>query len=112
MLSSTDLNFKSHSDFVSSLVSLFPDFAAEVELDDPQSHHDVLLSFSLVSARLLAGSGQKTIERFCDLVNRMVAAGGQFENAISTCLLEHASQCGIRRLIQPYLSKAAKAELR
>jgi hypothetical protein len=42
----------------------------------------------------------------------MVAAGGEKENAISTCLLEHASQVKVRNIIRPHLSAAAKEELR
>jgi hypothetical protein len=52
------------------------------------------------------------VGRFCDLVNAMVAAGAEKENAISTCLLEHASQVRIRNIIRPHLSAAAKGELR
>jgi hypothetical protein len=46
------------------------------------------------------------------MINAMVEAGGERENAISTCLLEHASQVKLRAIIRPYLSEAAKRELR
>jgi hypothetical protein len=42
----------------------------------------------------------------------MFAAGAEKENAISTCLLEHASQVKVRNIIHPHLSAAAKEELR
>jgi hypothetical protein len=42
----------------------------------------------------------------------MVAAGSEQENAISTCLLEHASQAKVKKIISPFLNAAAKKELR
>ena len=104
-------SFDDVQDFADALVSLFSEFTSETQLDEPQSHHDILMSFSPISARLLESADAKTLASFCDLVNRMVAAGGVAENAISTCFLEHASQIGVRKIIQLHLSAAAKAEL-
>ena len=60
----------------------------------------------------LRAAPKQTVEAFCALVNNMVAAGGVKENAISTCLLEHASQVQVRSIIRPYLSVAAIHEPR
>ena len=100
------------------LVGLFPSFAAEWEDDewqdaiDPPSFHSVFLSFAPIASEVLGKSRNRELEQFCALVNELVERGGDTENAVSTCFLEHASQVGVRRLIQPYLSIAAKAELR
>jgi hypothetical protein len=52
------------------------------------------------------------VAAFCTLINGCVSAGGDMENAVCTCLLEHASQVGIAKTIRPHLSEAAKAEMR
>ena len=108
----TRQKFESHLDLARSLVDLFPDLERGMEADEPVSHHDVLMTFAPRATELLESSGEKGKRRFCELVNDMVEAGGVAENAISTCFLEHASQIGVRKLIKPYLSAAAKSELR
>ncbi|MEZ5463975.1 MAG: hypothetical protein R3F22_01860 [Lysobacteraceae bacterium] len=100
------------------LVGLFPSFAAEWDDDEwedainPPSFHCVFMSFAPIASEVLEQSSDGKRERFCALIDHLVECGGDRENAVSTCFLEHASQIGVRRLIQPYLSIAAKAELR
>jgi hypothetical protein len=81
-------------------------------LDDiAQSYHQVIQHLAPMITGYLQGSPAQ-VEDFCDLVNAMFAAGAEKENAISTCLLEHASQVKVRNIIRPHLSAAAKEELR
>ena len=94
------------------LVRLFPPFAAELESEDVERYHQVIQRLAPVLAGYLQGSTQRTIETFCELVNAMVDAGGDRENAISTCLLEHASQVQVRKILSPHLASPAKRELR
>jgi hypothetical protein len=94
------------------LTELFPPFASELEDEEITSYHQVVQRLAPVLTGFLQERPKKATEEFCSLVNEMVAAGGEMENAISTCLLEHASQIRVRNVIRPYLSVAAKHELR
>src|SRR5262245_6146296 len=93
------------------LKSMFPEFASELEDEEVTSYHQVIQRLAPVITGYLQ-SAPARVERFCDLVNAMVAAGSEKANAISTCLLEHASQVKVRNIIRPHLSAAAKEELR
>ena len=94
------------------LTILFPEFASEFEADEKvTTYHQVVLRLAPVIAGYLEVAPAR-IEGFCDLVNAMVDARGDKENAMSTCLLEHASQVNLNRTIRPYLSAAAKEQLR
>jgi hypothetical protein len=93
------------------LTGMFPEFASELESEEATSYHQVIQRLApVISGYLQRAPAQ--VEDFCDLVNAMVAAGAEKENAISTCLLEHASQVKVRNIIRPHLSAAAKEELR
>jgi len=94
------------------LTKMFPEFAAELEGEEVTSYHQVVQRLAPVITGYLQGAPKGTVERFCAVVNAMVTAGSEKENAISTCLLEHASQVKVRNIIRPYLSAAAKQELR
>ncbi|MBM4297545.1 MAG: hypothetical protein FJ143_07365 [Deltaproteobacteria bacterium] len=93
------------------LIGLFPSFASEIEGEELTSYHQVFQRIAPVLSGYLKNSHPRTIKKFCALVNTMVDAAGDKENAISTCLLEHASQVGVRKIIRPYLGPAAKREL-
>jgi hypothetical protein len=94
------------------LIGLFPSFAAELEGEAIENYHQVIQRLAPVIAAYLKASNERTVETFCELVNSMADAGGERESAISTCLLEHASQMQIRNIIRPHLGAAAKRELR
>jgi hypothetical protein len=94
------------------LTEMFPEFPAELEDEEVTSYHQVVQRLAPVITEYLQGAPKGTVERFCEIVNAMVAAGGEKENAISTCLLEHASQVKVRNIIRPHLSAVAKQELR
>jgi len=94
------------------LVRLFPPFARELEGEELESFHQVVILLAPVLAGYLNGTSERTLKSFCELVNAMADAGGVTENAISTCLLEHASQVKVRKIIGPHLGATAKRELR
>src|SRR4051812_33236734 len=94
------------------LTEMFPEFASELDDEEVTSYHQVVQRLAPVITGYLQGAPKGTVERFYEVVNAMVAAGSEKENAISTCLLEHASQVKVRSIIRPYLSAAAKQELR
>jgi hypothetical protein len=94
------------------LVELFPSFAAEFEAEELKSYHQVIQCLTPVITGYLQDAPERTTKQFCDLINEMAEAGGEKENAISTCLLEHASQIRIQKIIRPHLGAAAKRELR
>jgi len=94
------------------LVALFPSFLAELQDEAIESYHQVVTRLTPVIKGYLGGSPDRTIEEFGHVVNLMVNAGGDRENAISTCLLEHASQLGVAKFIRPYLGETAKKALR
>jgi hypothetical protein len=94
------------------LTKMFPEFAAELEGEEMNSYHQVIQCLAPVVTGYLERTQKRTVEEFCELVNDMVAAGNEKENAISTCLLEHASQVKVRDIIRPHLSAAAKQRIR
>jgi hypothetical protein len=50
----------------------------------------------------------KQLRRLGEWLSASVAAGGEIENAVSTCFLEHARQLKVNRVLAPYLSRLAK----
>jgi len=102
----------SPADLAKALTGMFPQFAAELEGEEVTSYHQVVQRLAPVIAGYLESASAGTIKCFCEVVNAMVAAGSDRANAISTCLLDHASQVKVRTMIRPYLSAAAKQELR
>jgi hypothetical protein len=102
----------SPDDLAKTLTDMFPAFAAELEDEEVTSYHQVIRHLAPVITGYLQEAPKRTLENFCEVVNAMVAAGGDKESAMSTCLLEHASQVKVRNIIRPHLSAAAKQELR
>src|SRR5437879_3435015 len=94
------------------LIELFPPFAAELEGVEITGHHQIITRLTPLITGYLQDASKRTTEKFCEVVSAMVSAGGEKENAISTCLLEHASQVSLRKIILLYLTAAAKKELR
>jgi hypothetical protein len=105
-------NIESPTVLVEQLVQLFPAFEVELDGEKVESYHQVVRQLTPVITGYLEGSSERTVRKFCDLVNLMADAGGETENAISTCLLEHASQVKVLEIISPHLSAAAKREVR
>src|SRR5436309_314866 len=99
-------------DLAEQLIRIFPDFAQEWDegqgygyTDGDYNFHTVFLTLGEVISELLEKATVDQKREFCSLVNQLVAKGGDFENAVSTCFLEHASSLGAREDIEPYLSE-------
>ena len=119
-------NVDEPKDLVAFLGKLFPEFepvwreaaasdaetAAHIGHHVGLSYHRVLQVFAPVSAKLLNDAPPRTLQEFCNFLNESVTQSGDLENAISTCLLEHASQVGIRGIVSPFLSQTTKKHLR
>ena len=104
------MTLESPADLRATLIRLFPDFAARS--DEAETYHQVLMELSPFITRFLEQGTERSAKEFGALVNRMVEAGGTQQNAIETCLLEHASQVGCAKLHKPHLGPAARKELR
>ena len=98
------------------LSGIFPEFAAywarETEGDEFPSKtlHVVYMSFVPFLGSLSPTQAQW--QRLADLISREVAAGGDRENAVDTCMLEHLHQVKLNRVLRPLLSRAAKSLVR
>lgn len=105
-------------DLVAVLTTMFPAF--RVEWDEGGAYggigqynfHTVFMELAPDCAAYLAEASPRSVTAFCNIINDFVAAGGDMENAVSTCLLEHASQIGIAKPVKPHLSREARAKLR
>ena len=95
----------------SELIKLFPSIEEEFyseEVDTgyemPLTYHSVWLDFSPFAHDLLSSVGRTKLEVFCSIINSFIDEGGDKENAVSTCLLEHSSRLGFWKLIKPFLN--------
>lgn len=104
-----------------SLIQLFPEFEAELEEESEESYigysppptiHSIWLAFTPVANEYLLNASPRLLKELGKLINAEVDAGGNRENAVSTCFLEHASQVDVLKLLKPVLSGQAKQELR
>jgi len=107
------------SQLVKELTNLFPQFVEAWDGGESYgydgvnfSYHSVLMELAPNCAKYLTEATSDQRKAFCDLLNLMIEDGGDQENAVSTCLLEHASQIGIRIIIKSCLSLKALQELR
>jgi hypothetical protein len=58
-----------------------------------------------------ANVSPEQLRRLAALVNSAVSAGGDAENAVSTCFLEHLGQVGMFSTLRPLLSPQARSRL-
>jgi hypothetical protein len=68
-----------------------------------------------LNSRYLSGKinqfSLQQIERLASLINAAVDAGGNSENAVATCFLEHLGQVGLYKVFKPLLAKEARKRL-
>ena len=106
----------SQDQLLNRLCSLFPDFRAEwaAECEDEvfpsKSLHTVYQSFLPFVSRLELDERQSS--GLAAFFNSEVQKGGNAENAVSTCVLEHLSQVRMLGKIRPFLSAEARRRLR
>jgi len=108
----TITNLDSPSHLADALIGLFPAFAGDLHGEEITTYHEVLQRLVRRIAEFLHSSSERTVKEFSALVNSMFSNGGDQENAVSTCLLEHASQIGIRKMIRSHLSNEVRREVR
>ena len=92
-------------------LALDPPFETEMEEEGPPeqfTHHQVMRIFAEYFAANHRSFSEKQLRALGDWLSDAVAAGGEIENAVSTCLLEHSRQLKVNRVLAPYLSRQAK----
>jgi hypothetical protein len=92
------------------LVSLDPAFETELEdeADEDLTDHRVMMLFAQYFGANHGSFSSRQLQALGTWLNAAVAAGGELENAVSTCFLEHARQLKVNRVLAPYLSAQAK----
>ena len=110
------MKIDSASELARELTAIVPAFAERWDEgkssgypDGNHTYHTVFLALSTLD---LTHSTTKQIKAICVIINDFISRGGDYENAASTCFLEHASQIRVMNIIKPYLSDAARTELR
>lgn len=79
--------------------------------DTPTNYHAILMDFAPHARTVMEAAEPTVIRRFARLVNQAIRQGGELENAMTTCFLEHASQLKVRTILRPHLSEVSKSEL-
>jgi hypothetical protein len=106
----TSIGASSAKDTMEFLVALDPAFETELEEEssDDLTHHRVMMLFADYFGANHRSFSEKQLRRLGEWLSSAVAAGGDIENAVSTCFLEHARQLKVNRTLAPYLSRLAK----
>jgi len=112
------VNFQSPAEVLGEVVAIFPEFKREwenenayIREDGSYSIHSVYMVFlEFLSCKKTANSADQ-LKQIATLINGAVAAGGDSENAISTCLLEHLKQVGLDSVLKPFMSSEARRRL-
>ena len=110
------MDHQSQGELLEALFVIFPRFRAEWLADlegnvwPSDSLHSVYQSFLPYVAGIHPSQDQ--LQRLAKMIDSAVAAGGNSDNAVSTCFLEHLSQVGLVRSLRPLLSAAARSRLR
>lgn len=110
----------SPNELLDKLINFHPALKDELDEDDDiglgykqeLTYHQIWQSFAPMAESCLTKLSKRDLSAFCNLINLMVSDGGEKENAVSTCFLEHASQIEVKKLLKPHLSKEACNELR
>jgi hypothetical protein len=96
------------------LTTIFPDFKA-YWLDGQEDGDFPNTSLHSVYQDLITFLGDgitpKQWQSLAELINDAVAFGGDPENAVATCLLEHLGQAGLTKHLRPLLTPAARSRL-
>ena len=109
------MNYQSRPELLSLIFSILPEFEAEWAADNeiqdsvPGTLHSVYMSFlQFVS---VTNPTKQQLNKLAILINGAVEAGGDSENAVSTCFLEHAGQVGISPTLRPLLARESRSRL-
>ena len=99
------------------LQQLLPGFDHPWEEDDQwpglgRSFHAVALDLTDYFPAHCLSLTERQLLAFAAWINGMVGAGGDLENAVATCFLEHSGQIGVYKVLAPHLTALAKASAR
>jgi hypothetical protein len=78
-----------------------------IQDDGTFSYHGVMLALNDHFAEL-GPLSEVQIEGFSALLNSAVTTSDVFENAVSTCFLEHMHQMKLTKVLGPHLTREAK----
>ena len=100
---------QSPEELLERLIAIFPEYqtAHRPLHDNAPSFHSVLIQFSTFFGGPAGSMSERQLRSLGELVNAAMEAGGRLENAFATCLLEHAEQIGVWKVLRPFLSKPA-----
>lgn len=108
----TDRREPSPVELILELQRVFPDFRVATEGHDemynPISLHTVMMDFAYWIGISLPTATQKQVEDLGGWLDSAVESGGNLENAVSTCLLEHAFRLNIEKRLRPHINAATK----
>jgi hypothetical protein len=92
------------------LVGFDSAFETELENEEPGdlNLHRVMMIFGPYFAANQRAFSDKQLAKLGRWINQAVESGGNLENAVSTCFLEHLHQLKVNRKLVPYLSESAK----
>jgi len=105
------IDYQSLGDVVPLLASTLPKFSASWA-NWCEDHYEPGLHTAYNAAREAHADqslSELQIKMFALLINEAVAAGGQSENAVSTCFLEAMGRDPADKLLRSYFSREAKA---
>jgi hypothetical protein len=102
----------SPAELADALAAIFPSFQLE-ELkpeefvyEPPITFHYVMSEFASFFGKGASSFSGRQLQELAELIVRANSHGGDLENAIGTCFLEHARQLKVNRQLAPWLSKA------
>ena len=100
---------QSPEELLERLFAIFPEYrAARRPLhDNVPTFYSVLIEFSTFFGGPGCSMAERRLRAFGELVSAAMKAGGRLENAFATCLLEHAEQIGVWKVLRPFLSRTA-----
>jgi len=95
------------------LQAIFPAFEHSWDADAwpgmSRTYHSVVNELTEYVPSTLKACSETQVQEFASWLNGSVLAGGDVENAVSTCFLEHSHQLKVYALLAPHLSALAKA---
>ena len=99
-------------ELLEALTGIFPKYAFNPDEASSPTYHGLMIDFACYYGSVSCTDRQ--LKDFAALINAAVDAGGDLENAFSTCLLEHLGNrkwTPARKPLMPFLSKAVKERL-
>ena len=95
------------------LQGIFPAFEHAWHEDEwpgmSRTYHGVINELTGYFPSAACSISEHQFQEFASWLNGSVLVGGDVENAVSTCFLEHSHQLKVYALLAPHLSVLAKA---